>query len=57
MKPKLRSALCPVPLQTFLYAASRGDNGRLRSFLEQGFDPNSADYGVQRGKRGWGRAG
>ena len=33
-------------LQTFLYAASRGDNGRLRSFLEQGFDPDSAHYGA-----------
>ncbi|KAL4435944.1 hypothetical protein ABPG77_000706 [Micractinium sp. CCAP 211/92] len=28
----------------FLYAASRGDNSRLRSFLEQGFDVDSADY-------------
>ncbi|PSC76146.1 potassium NKT2 [Micractinium conductrix] len=28
----------------FLYAASRGDNNRLRAFLEQGFDVNTADY-------------
>ena len=33
------------PLQEFLYAASRGDNNRLRAFLEQGFDVNTADYG------------
>ncbi|KAL4458838.1 hypothetical protein ABPG75_013703 [Micractinium tetrahymenae] len=28
----------------FLYAASRGDNSRLRAFLEQGFEVDSADY-------------
>lgn len=45
LSPGQISSLPPPAPQTFLYAASRGDNGRLRSFLEQGFDPDSADYG------------
>lgn len=35
-------------LQEFLYAASRGDNSRLRAFLDQGFEVDSADYGARR---------
>ena len=30
--------------QEFLYCASRGDTSRLRTFLNQGFDPDAADY-------------
>lgn len=36
----------PPTLQEFLNAASRGNNQRLRYFLEQGFDVDSSDYGA-----------
>ena len=36
----------PPHLQEILYAASRGNNSRLRDFLEHGFEPDTADYGA-----------
>ena len=35
--------LLPI-LGTRRYAASRGDVAKLRTMLQQGFDPDSADY-------------
>lgn len=39
------AAAAPLPFQEFLFAASRGNTQRLRDFLDQGFDADSADYG------------